>query len=54
MSKGLRCIPEQIPEGQAWDTLLGDYPELTREDIQTVLFYARSCLDHSEIIAVGA
>jgi len=47
-------ILEQIAEGQAWDALLGDYPELTREDIQAALFYARSCLDHSEIRAVGA
>jgi uncharacterized protein (DUF433 family) len=47
-------ILEQIAEGKAWDALLGDYPELTREDIQAALFYARSCLDHSEIRAVGA
>ncbi len=35
-------ILEQIAEGQALDTLLGDYPELTREDIQAALLYARS------------
>ncbi|MGA2938057.1 MAG: DUF433 domain-containing protein [Syntrophobacteraceae bacterium] len=47
-------ILEQIAEGQSWDTLLEGYPELTREDIQAAIFYARSCLDHSEIRAVGA
>jgi len=47
-------ILEQIAEGQSWDALLEGYPELTREDIQAAIFYARSCLDHSEIRAVGA
>jgi len=47
-------ILEQVADGQSWDILLKDCPELTREDIQAALFYARSCLDHSEIRVVGA
>jgi uncharacterized protein (DUF433 family) len=47
-------ILEQIAEGQSWDAVLDGYPELTREDIQAAIFYARWCLDHSEIRAVGA
>lgn len=47
-------ILEQIADGQAWDILLESYPELNREDIQAALFYAKSCLDHSEIRIVGA
>ncbi len=47
-------ILEQIAEGQSWDVLLEDYPELTSEDIRAALFYAKSCLDHSEVRAIGA
>ena len=47
-------ILEQIAEGQSWDALLEGYPELTREDIQAAISYARTCLDHSEIRALGA
>ncbi|MCU0589839.1 MAG: DUF433 domain-containing protein [Syntrophobacteraceae bacterium] len=47
-------ILEQIAEGESWDALLEGYPELTREDIQAALLYARSSIDHSEIRAIGA
>ncbi len=47
-------ILEQLAEGQSWDVLLEDYPELKSEDIRAALFYAKSCLDHSEVRAVGA
>jgi uncharacterized protein (DUF433 family) len=47
-------ILEKVAEGESWDTLLRGYPELTVEDIQAALFYARACLDHTEIRAVGA
>jgi len=47
-------ILEQIAEGRSWDILLEDYPELTSEDIRAALFYAKSCLDHSEVRAFGA
>jgi uncharacterized protein (DUF433 family) len=46
-------ILEQIADGRSWDNLLESYPELTTEDIRAALFYARSCLDHSEIRSVG-
>ncbi len=42
-------ILEQLAEGESWDDLLNGYPELTREDIQATLFYAKSSLDHAEI-----
>jgi uncharacterized protein (DUF433 family) len=47
-------ILEQIGEGASWDALLAGYPELTRQDIQAAVFYARSCLDHTEVRAVEA
>lgn len=47
-------ILEQIAEGEPWDSLLAGYPELTREDIQAALLYARASLDHAEIRVIGA
>ena len=42
-------ILDQIAEGDSWDTLLADYPELKKEDIQAALIYARASLDHTEV-----
>lgn len=47
-------ILEQIGDGESWDDLLAGYPELTRQDIQAAVFYARACLDHTQLRAVGA
>jgi len=42
-------IFEQIVEGDSWDTLLSNYPELKKEDIQAALINARESIDHTEI-----
>lgn len=47
-------ILEQIAEGESWEALLAGYPELTKEDIQAALYYARMSLDHTEMKTVGA
>ena len=47
-------ILEQIAESESWDTLLAGYPELSKEDIQAALLYARASLDHTEVKAVYA
>lgn len=47
-------ILEQIAEGESWDVLLADYPELKKKDIQAALLYARASLNHIEVKAVGA
>lgn len=47
-------ILEQLAEGESWEHLLTGYPELTREDIQAALHYARRSLDHSEVRMVHA
>jgi len=39
----------QIAEGGSWDTVLSNYPELKKEDIQAALLYARESIDHTEI-----
>jgi uncharacterized protein (DUF433 family) len=47
-------ILEQLAEDESWGHLLMGYPELTREDIQAALRYARSSLDHMELEEVYA
>jgi uncharacterized protein (DUF433 family) len=42
-------ILEQIAAGDSWETVLANYPELMKEDIQAALIYARESIDHTEI-----
>ncbi len=42
-------ILERLAEGELWDQILSDLPELTRDDIHAALVYARASLDHTEI-----
>lgn len=46
-------ILDQIAEGQSWGSILTSYPELTKEDIQAALYYAKTSLEHSEFEAIG-
>jgi uncharacterized protein (DUF433 family) len=47
-------ILEQLAEDESWDSLLRGYPELTRDDIQAALEYARHSVLHTEITPLGA
>ncbi len=47
-------ILEQLAEGESWKKLLANYPELHRKDIQAVLLYAKSALEHTEMEEVYA
>ena len=47
-------ILEQIADGETWDTLLANYPELKKKDVRAALLYARASLDHTEVRAVHA
>ena len=42
-------ILEQIADGETWDALLTNYPELEKKDVQAALLYARASLDHTEV-----
>lgn len=42
-------ILEELEENDSWSDLLAGYPELSKEDIQAVLHYARISLEHAEI-----
>ena len=46
-------ILEQLANDESWDSLLGGYPELTRDDVQAALEYARSSILRTEITGVG-
>ena len=46
-------ILEQLANDESWDSLLQGYPELTRDDIQAALEYARHSILHTEITALG-
>jgi len=50
----ISVILEQIADGEPWETILAGYPELKREDLQAVLFYARESIDHTEVRAINA
>ena len=46
-------ILDQIAEGESWENVLKNYPELKRGDIKAALIYAKETLDHSEVRAVN-
>ena len=47
-------ILEQLADDESWDALLRGYPELTREDIQAALAYARHSILHTEVTVLDA
>lgn len=47
-------IIEQIANGDTWESILKGYPELTREDIQSALLYAKSAIDYTDIRLAAA
>jgi len=47
-------VLEQLADEESWDSLMRGYPELTRDDIQAALEYARQSILHTEITALDA
>ena len=47
-------ILEHIAEEEPWEKILENYPELTNEDIQAALLYARASLEHTDLKALNA
>ena len=45
----ISVILEQVAEGESWENLIKNYPELEKEDIQAASFYAKAMIDHTEI-----
>jgi uncharacterized protein (DUF433 family) len=40
---------DQLAVGESWDSVLANYPELTRDDLRTVLLYAKASIESTEI-----
>jgi uncharacterized protein (DUF433 family) len=47
-------VLEQLANDESWESLLHGYPELTRDDIQAALEYARHSILNTEITAIDA
>jgi len=47
-------ILEHIAAGEPWEKIIGNYPELTHEDIQAALLYARASLENADLKAINA
>lgn len=47
-------ILDQLSSGESWESILGGYPELTRQDIQAALLFARASVEHTEIFQAEA
>jgi uncharacterized protein (DUF433 family) len=56
--RGMRISVELIlgllAQGESIDTILDDYPDLTREDIQACLAYAKAVIAHDTLDMVQA
>jgi len=44
-------ILDQLAVGESWDTVLRNYPELSRDDIAAALQYAKASVEHTEVVA---
>jgi len=43
-------ILEQLSTGETWESLLSGYPEISKEDIEAALLYAKSSVEHTDIV----
>lgn len=44
----------QLAEGESWDSLLHNYPELTPADLRAALKYASAIIEQSELVENSA
>ncbi len=47
-------ILDPLAEGESWDTLLKGFPELTRLDIRSAIYFARAAILNSEVTELAA
>ncbi len=48
----MAVLLDELTSGETWESLLAGYPELTREDIQAALQFAKASVEHTEIVPV--
>jgi uncharacterized protein (DUF433 family) len=46
-------ILDQLREDVSWESILEGYPALTAEDIRAAIDYAKSSVEHSELVEVA-
>ena len=44
-------ILDEIAGGEAWESILAGYPELTRQDIQAAVRYAQGAIEHTDFVS---
>ena len=42
---------DQLAEGQSWETVMQVYPEVTVVDIKAALMYAKSSIEHTNLVS---
>ena len=42
---------DQLAEGQSWETVMQAYPEVSVADIKAALMYAKSSIEHTNLVS---
>ncbi len=45
---------ELLATGESWQSILVGYPELTEEDLQAVLLFAKDSVEHTEVVPISS
>lgn len=45
---------ELLATGESWHSILVGYPELTEEDLQAVLLFAKDSVEHTEVVTLSS
>lgn len=43
-------VLDEIAQGGSWESVLKGFPELTRDDLQAALLYARASIEMTDIV----
>lgn len=52
MRISVELIVSLLAQGESWETILEEYPELEREDIQACLAYAHAVIAHDTLDSI--
>ena len=47
----ITVILDQLANGESWESILTGFPELSKEDVRAALEYAKSSIEHTELIS---
>ena len=45
---------DQLAAGESWESILNGFPELTREDLQAAVNYAKAAVERTDIIPAAS